>query len=107
MMSGYGPFDPLEWDEFLRDVAEFELKIDDGSSHYVIDMPRDDIECRVIPGFSADNKERVSHIGKVVIRRKDGEVIYTDAFEIHEDIWRDQFREKMINVMKNWRSLVI
>jgi hypothetical protein len=107
-MGDFGPFGPAEWDEFLRDFAQFRVKLEGITTHYVIDMPRDDIECRVLPGFDSVNNTRVTDVAQVRIEKKDdGEVLHQDDFQIRESAWEDQFRCKILHVMKNWRDLVI
>lgn len=107
-MTDFGPFGPADWDEFLRELAQFRVKIKGVSTHYVIDMPRDDIECRVLPGFDSVNNTRVTDVAQVRIEKSDNsEVLYQDEFQIRESAWEDQFRSKIIYTMKNWRDLVI
>lgn len=107
-MTDFGPFGPAEFDEFLREFAQFRVKLEGVTSHYVIDMPRDDIECRVLPGFDAVDNVRITDIAQVRIEREGGgEVLYQDEFRIRESAWEDQFRSKILYVMQNWRDLVI
>jgi hypothetical protein len=107
-MGQQPPFDVTEFDEFLRGFAEYTVKWEDNMTHYAIDMPRNDIECRVVTGFDTVNRKLVSRNGKVMIKRTyDDEVLYQDEFQISDEEWEDQFRSKIIYAMKNWRNLVI
>lgn len=107
-MSDYSIFGPPEWDEFLRDLAVFSVRLENQQQEYVIPMPRDDLKCVVRPGFDPVANERISRCGTVSLERvSDGEPLYIEQFEIYKSSWETQFREHIIKAMRDWRDLVL